>query len=63
MAAKRKVFDTCILPILTYRCQTWALISKHQPKPATCRRGMERSLLEFSLRDNMRAINIKNTTK
>ncbi|GBP92982.1 hypothetical protein EVAR_11227_1 [Eumeta japonica] len=32
LQTKRKVFTTCILPLITYVCKTWALIKRRRPK-------------------------------
>ncbi|CAH2105287.1 unnamed protein product [Euphydryas editha] len=42
---KGKLFNTCILPILTYGCQIWALTKAHVSKLRTCQRNMEGSML------------------
>ena len=39
---KRKVFDQCILPVLTYGCDTWTLIAKVIQKLKVIQRSMER---------------------
>lgn len=63
MAAKKKVFDSCVLPCLTYGCQTWALTQKHYTKLRTCQRGMERSMIGVTLKDRTRAQEIRLITK
>ena len=30
---KRKLFDQCVLPVLTYGCETWTLNSKSTVEP------------------------------
>ncbi|GBP71251.1 Down syndrome cell adhesion molecule homolog [Eumeta japonica] len=42
MSAKRKVYNACILPCLTYACQTWALTKQQQSKINICQNGIER---------------------
>lgn len=50
---KKKVFDSRVLPTLTYGCQTWSL-SKHQMNRLTvCQRRMERSMLGIKLKDRI----------
>ncbi|CAH2106595.1 unnamed protein product [Euphydryas editha] len=63
MAIKRKIYNTCILPILTYGCQTWATTHKHGQKLITCQRAMERSMLGYTKRDRKRAEDIRKITK
>ncbi|GBP66503.1 Putative uncharacterized transposon-derived protein F52C9.6 [Eumeta japonica] len=63
IAAKRKVFNSCVLPCLTYGCQTWALSQKHLLKLRTCQRGMERSMIGVTKRDRIRSEDIRSITK
>ncbi|GBP91596.1 Putative uncharacterized transposon-derived protein F52C9.6 [Eumeta japonica] len=66
IGAKRKVFNvqcSCVLPCLTYGCQTWALSQKHLLKLRTCQRGMERSMIGFTKRDRIRSEEIRSITK
>ncbi|GBP94066.1 Putative uncharacterized transposon-derived protein F52C9.6 [Eumeta japonica] len=41
---KRKLFNTCILPVLTYSCQSWTLTKEITNKLATCQYAMERNI-------------------
>lgn len=50
---KRKLFNTCILPILTYGCQTWALTKAHMNKLEVCQKSMERSELAIRKLDKI----------
>ncbi|CAF4921267.1 unnamed protein product [Pieris macdunnoughi] len=63
IVAKKKVFNLCILPCVTYGCETWALSQKHLLKLRTCQRGMERSMVGVTLRHRKRAEEIRSTTK
>lgn len=54
MAIKRKAFDTCILPCLTYGCETWALTMAQRSKLARCQRAMERSMTGHKRKDRVR---------
>lgn len=63
MTIKRKLFDTCILPVLTYGCQTWALNKSHYKKLEICQNAMERSMMGKRLSDKVRNIDIKKCTK
>lgn len=60
---KRKVFDTCILPCLTYASQTWALTGKNLATLRTCQNSMERSVVGVKLRDRVKLQNIREITK
>ncbi|GBP17157.1 Putative uncharacterized transposon-derived protein F52C9.6 [Eumeta japonica] len=63
ITAKRKVFNSCVLPCLAYGCQTWALSQKHFLKLRTCQRGMERSMIGVTKRDRIRSEDIRSITK
>lgn len=60
---KRKLFDTCILPVLTYGCQTWSLNKNHLRKLEACQKAMERSMMGKKLSDRIRTVDIKKYTK
>ncbi|RVE46970.1 hypothetical protein evm_008354 [Chilo suppressalis] len=51
---KSKVFDQCVLPVMTYGAETWTLTAGlvHQFKVA--QRAMERAMLGVSLKDRIR---------
>lgn len=50
---KRKVFDTCVLPVLTYGAETLTLTKASKNKLRVAQRAMERSMLGITLRDRM----------
>lgn len=60
---KRKTFNTCILPCMTYGCETWTLTDKHREKLAKTQRAMERSMLSIRLSDRIRNWEIRRKTK
>ena len=51
---KRQTFDQCILPKLTYGCETWTLTDAVMYKLKVAQRAMERAMLRISLRDRIR---------
>ncbi|CAK1600519.1 unnamed protein product [Parnassius mnemosyne] len=63
MSEKRKVFNSCILPCLTYACQTWALTEQQQNKINICQNGIERSVLGVRRKDKIKLKRIKEKTK
>lgn len=63
ISVKRKVFDTCILPVITYGCETWALSKQHREKLKRCQRAMERSMLDIKKQDKVRSSTIREQTK
>lgn len=50
---KRKVFDQCVLPVLTYGAETLTLTKTSANKIRTTQRAMERSMLGLTLRDRI----------
>ena len=45
LSFKRKVYNHCILPVLTYGAETWRLTKKLENKLRTAQRAMERKML------------------
>ena len=60
---KRKVFDTCVLPVLTYGAETLTLTKASENKLRVAQRAMERSMLGITLRDKMTNQWIRQQTK
>ncbi|KAI8426600.1 hypothetical protein MSG28_005383 [Choristoneura fumiferana] len=60
---KSKVFDQCVLPVMTYGSETWALTMGLMRKLKVTQRAMERAMLGVSLRDRIRNDDIRNRTK
>lgn len=60
---KRKLYNACILPVLTYGCQTWALTKAKNNKLEVCQRSMERSMLNIKKSDRVRNAKIREKTK
>lgn len=56
---KRKLFNVCILPILTYGCQTWSLTKKQVSKLESCQNAMNRSMTGKKLHHKIRTESIK----
>jgi hypothetical protein len=51
---KTKVFNQCVLPVMTYGAETWTLTARLVHKFKVAQRGIERALLGVSLRDRIR---------
>ncbi|KAI8424369.1 hypothetical protein MSG28_002896 [Choristoneura fumiferana] len=60
---KSKVFDQCVLPVMTYGSETWALTMGLMRKLKVTQRAMERAMLGVSLRDRIRNDDIRSRTK
>lgn len=63
MQIKRKVFESCVLPVITYGCETWSLTKQHREKLERCQRAMERSMTGTKRQDRVRSTKIREKTK
>lgn len=59
---KKKILDSCILPCLSYGCQTWIYNNYTKNKIQVCQRAMERSILNIKRRDRKRNTVIRQST-
>ena len=55
MSLRRKVYNQCVLPTMTYGSETWSLTKYLETKLQTAQRAMERQMLHISLRDKLSA--------
>ena len=60
---KKQVMDQCILPTMTYGCQTWSLNKQMTNKLRTAQRAMERKMLDLKLKDKIPCAEIRKRTK
>jgi hypothetical protein len=60
---KRKVFNECIIPVLTYGSETWTLTKQMERKIQTTVRRMERIILGITLKDKKQNSWIRTQTK
>ncbi|KAG7297047.1 hypothetical protein JYU34_019980 [Plutella xylostella] len=60
---KKKLMDNTILPTLIYGCQSWVLTKEVIKKISVFQRAAERSLLNLKLKDRIRNLDIRATTK
>ena len=51
MRLKRKAFNVCILPIMTYGCETWLLSNTQLEKLVTTQQKIERIMVRVTLKD------------
>ncbi|GBP81979.1 Intraflagellar transport protein 80 homolog [Eumeta japonica] len=63
LKSKRIVYNMCILPCLTYGCQTWALTQQLSNKIKVCQNSIERSVVGVKRKDRVNLEKIKNKTK
>jgi len=60
---KRKIYNHCVLPSMTYGCETWKLNKSTENKLRRAQRAMERLMIGVSLRDKKRCTWIREQTK
>lgn len=60
---KTKILDSCILPCITYGCQSWIFNKHNRDKIAKCQRAMERSILNIKLKDKVKSSDIRKETE
>ncbi len=63
LSLKRKVYNQCNLPALTYGSEIWRLTKKLERKLRSAKRRMERRILGVTWRDKKRALWIREQTK
>ena len=63
ISLKKQVMDQCILPTMTYGCQTWSLNKQMTNKVRTAQRAMERKMLDLKLKDKIPCSEIRKRTK
>lgn len=63
MSVKRRLFNTIILPIMTYGCQTWSQTKQNIKRIKVCQQSMERSMLQIKLKDKWKLTKIRQFTK
>lgn len=56
---KTKVYDSCVLPAMTYAAETWTMTRGIAEQLHVAQRAMERSMLGISLRDRVRNTRIR----
>ncbi|CAG9135822.1 unnamed protein product [Plutella xylostella] len=60
---KTKVFEQCVLPVMTYGAETWSLTLGLLNRLGVTQRAMKRAMLGVSLRDRIRNEEIRKGTK
>ena len=63
ISLKKQVMDQCVLPTVTYGCQTWSLNKKLTNKLRTAQRAMERKMLDLKLQDKTPCSEIRKKKK
>ena len=52
---KRKIYNQCVIPAMTYGCETWKMTKKAKNLLRVAQRDMERAILGITLRDSKRS--------
>ena len=60
---KTRVFNQCVLPVITYGSETWSLTAGLLERLRVTQRAMERAMLGVSLRDKIRNTDIRRRTR
>ena len=60
---KRQVYNSCVLPAMTYGADTWTLTKQAQNKLAAAQTNMERSMLNITYKDRRTNIWVRERTK
>ena len=60
---KRKLYNQCILPTVSYGSETWNLTRKQTKKLSSMQRAQERIILNISLRDHITSDFIRSKTR
>ncbi len=63
LSLERKVYNQCILQVLTYGAETWRLTKELERKLRSAQRGMEKRMLGITWRGRKRASWIREQTK
>ena len=60
---KRQVYNSCVLPAMTYGAETWTLTKQAQNKLAAAQTKMERSMLNITYKDRRTNIWVRERKK
>lgn len=63
LCLKKKVYNQCIIPAISYAAETWTLTSKMERKLAASQHNMERSILSITYKDRKTNKWIREQTK
>ena len=63
ISLKKQVMDQCILPTMTYGCQTWSLNKQMTNRLRTAQRAIKRKMLDLKLKDKITCSEIRKRTK
>ena len=56
------IFNECVLPTMTYGCETWTTTKFLEQKLKVAQHAMERKMLHITIRDKVKNVEIRNKT-
>ena len=62
MTLRRRMYNQCVLPTMTYGAETWSTTQDLEQKLITTQRAMERRMLGITIRDRVRNSEIRSKT-
>jgi hypothetical protein len=63
LCLKKKIYNQCVIPAMTYGCETWKLTKHTENLLRIAQRAMERAMLGITLRDRKRSTWIRAKTR
>ena len=63
MCLRKRMYDQCVMPTMTYGAETWTTTKHLKQKLMTAQRAMERRMLNITIRDKIRNSEIRKQTK
>ena len=63
MSLRRRMYDQCVLPAMSYGAETWTTTKQLEQKLRTTQRAMERRMLKITLKDRIRNSDIRKQTQ
>ena len=63
MSIRRRMYNQCVIPKMTYGAETWTTTKQLEQKLQVAQRAMERRMLNFTIRDKVRNSEIRKQTQ
>ena len=63
LKSKMKILESCIMPVLSYGCQTWSLTKTQTSKLQSTQRAMERKIMGIRLKDRVSNRKLRESTQ
>ena len=62
MSLRRKMYNQCVIPTMTYGSETWTTTKQLEQKLRTTQRAMERRMLKITIKDRIKNEEIRRQT-